>query len=330
MSKKIVKPKLSRFKGCLLGLAIGDALGMPFEGWRPHWIHRKVGDKLNDFLPAPRHNLGAGMWTDDTKMALHLAESIVRCGGKVEPEDVARSYVAWFDSGDLRGIGNATFESIMRLKAGSSWEDSGMRGKYAAGNGTAMRTAPVGLLDCLDPERLREDSRNDAIITHFNDEAITGSRAVNFLIAMGVISESTGARPCARTSETIRLIDKTIAFIGGCDLAANLGKAKNLLEDGVQPDVALSKLGTSGYVVETVASAVYCFLRTPNDFAETVSAAILAGGDTDTTGAVAGAISGAWNGVEGIPKRWVQGVESGEMIMELAEKIYKIVIGKKY
>ena len=320
-----MKPRLSHFKGCLLGLAVGDALGMPFEGWRPHWIWRKVGDKLIEFLPAPSRGMKAGMWTDDTKMALHLAESIIRSGGRVDPEDVARSYMAWFDSGDLRGIGVATLEAIMRLKAGVSWKDSGKCGKYAAGNGTAMRTAPIGLLNCLNLGQLREDSRNDAVITHNNEEAIAGSCAVNFLVAMGVISESRGGSLTAPT-EMHTLIEKTIEFIGECALADNLRKAKKLLKEGTPLDVALGKLGTSGYVVETVASAVYCFLRTPNDFEQTVSGAVLAGGDTDTTGAVAGAISGAWNGLDGIPPKWIQGVESRDFIMETAEKIYNLPI----
>ncbi|MEW6202976.1 MAG: ADP-ribosylglycohydrolase family protein, partial [bacterium] len=133
--------------------------------------------------------------------------------------------------------------------------------------------------------------------------------------------ESRGDRPVAPT-----LIDETIDFIGECALTKNLRRAKNLLQEDVPTETALSKLGTSGYVVETVASAVYCFFRTPNDFEQTVSTAVLAGGDTDTTGAVAGAISGAWNGLDGIPSKWINGVEMSELIMETAEKIYDLSI----
>lgn len=312
-----MKPNLKKFQGCLLGLAIGDAMGMPFEGWRPHWIRRKVGDRLDSFLPAPRRGLEPGMWTDDTKMALHLAESIVRCKGKVAGEDAARSYLAWFKSGDLRGIGGATLESMTRLAEGVPWDESGKTGTYAAGNGTAMRTAPIGLADCLDLDRLRKDSRSDAVITHNNEEAIAGSRAVNFLVAKGVTDGSAPPSPA--------LLDAAIEFIGPCKLADRLAKAKQFLAEGIPAETALSRLGTSGYVVETVASAAYCFLRTPKDFVETVSSSILAGGDTDTTGAVAGAISGAWNGVSGIPKQLRDGVEDSRCIRELAGKIHKFV-----
>lgn len=310
-----MKPNLKKFQGCLLGLAIGDAMGMPFEGWRPHWIRRKVGNRLDTFLPAPRRRLKPGMWTDDTKMALHLAESIVRCKGRIVGDDVARSYLAWFMSGDLRGIGGATLQSMTRLNEAVPWDESGKTGSYAAGNGTAMRTAPIGLADCADLDHLREDSRIDAIITHNNEEAIAGSRAVNFFIARGVTA--------GRTKPTLSLIDEAIEFIGPCKLADRLAKAKLFLKENLPAETALSRLGTSGYVVETVASAVFCFLRTPGDFVKTVSTSILAGGDTDTTGAVAGAISGAWNGTTGIPKHLRDGVEDSRRIREIAGEIHK-------
>ncbi|MEW5945546.1 MAG: ADP-ribosylglycohydrolase family protein [bacterium] len=304
---------LERFEGCLLGLAVGDALGMPFEGWRPNWIRRREGGAVRDFRAAPRRGLREGMWTDDTKMALHLAESIVGSGGRVVPEDVAHGYVAWFDSGDLRGIGGATFESIMRLKSGAPWERSGKTGAYAAGNGTAMRCAPIGLINCLSLERLREDARNDAIITHSNDEAVAGSRAVCYIVALGV-------RAARKPSPA--LIDAAVEFIGDCTLAGRLRTAKTLLEQNTPTPAALEKLGTSGYVVETVASALFTFLKTPSDFETTVAEAVSAGGDTDTTAAVAGAISGAWNGAARIPRRWLDNLEAADYIRALAAKIH--------
>jgi len=305
----------SKFEGCLLGLAIGDALGMPFEGWRPTWIMSKLGTHVTDFTDCPDRGLKAGQWTDDTKMAVYLARSIIRKKGRVAPEDVAASYLEWFESGDLRGIGGATIESIMRLKAGVSCSESGKQGKYAAGNGSAMRTAPIGLLDYKHPGRMKEDSRKDAIITHNNEEAVAGSRAVNFFISKGVTQPDF-------LEANAGLIDQCIDFIGDCEVAKNLARAKELLGEGLHCGTALQTLGTSGYVVETVASAVYCFLKTPDDFRKTVISAVMGGGDTDTTGAVAGAISGAWNGTWGIPRDWVERVEASDELREIAGKIF--------
>lgn len=306
----------SKFEGCLLGLAIGDALGMPFEGWRPTSMVNKLGGRLTDFVACPERGLKAGQWTDDTKMALSLLGSILKCG-KLDPAEAAKSYVDWFETGDLRGIGKTCLESIMKLKADIPWTESGRKGEMAAGNGAAMRTAPIGLLHCDRPDKMREDSKLDAIITHNNDEAIAGSRAVNFFISQGV-------RQADFRLATPDLIDKCADFIGPSDVARRLKRAKELLLEGMPTGTAIQTLGTGGYVAETVASAVFCFLKTPDNYEKTVIAAVMGGEDTDTTAAVAGAISGAWNGTWGLPLRWVESVEATDELRELAGKLYTL------
>lgn len=306
----------SKFEGCLLGLAIGDAMGMPFEGWRPPWILSRIGAKVRDFRDCPSRNLSAGQWTDDTKMALALAGSIVRCG-HYSPEDAARAYLEWFESGDLRGIGEATREAILKLKNGAPWNQSGKPGRMAAGNGTAMRVAPIGLLHCMNADRMLDDARDDALITHANEEAVAGSRAVAILVSRGVTASGFAAA-------TPALIDEIVALIGECNVSKRLLKAKEFLLEKTPVSTALQKLGTSGYVVETVASAVFCFLSTPDNFEETIVNAVMGGGDTDTTAAVAGAISGAWHGTWNLPRRWVEKVEASAEIRAIAGKLYSV------
>jgi len=267
-----------KFAGSLLGLAIGDALGMPFEGMRAQAIRQDHG-LVSKFLPA--RGLAAGQYTDDTKMMLCIAESILE-RGRVDPEDVAERFVEWFDSGDLRGIGGSCLEGILNLKRGIPWRESGRRGKWAAGNGTAMRIAAMGLVDCYDMERLREHCSATSIITHNNPEAVAGATAVAYAIARLVKGEV----------ETSTLLLETAAFLGPSGVARNLGQAQDLLSANIPIEEALAVLGTSGYVVESVASALYCFSKTPGDFVTTVSSAVMGGDDTDTTAAIAGAISG--------------------------------------
>jgi len=309
-----MKADVSKFEGCLLGLAIGDALGMPFEGWRPAWIRSKLGGRVQDMMPCPDRNLGRGQWTDDTKMAVYLSRSIIRCKGRFEPADVAASYGEWFESGDLRGIGRATLESIMRLRQGKPWRESGKTGEFAAGNGTAMRTAPIGLLNCMDMDALKQNARDDAVITHNNDEAVAASRAVNFFVARGV-------RQTDFKQANPQLIDECIAFIGPCMVADRLKRAKDLLAENMPCSTALQILGTSGHVVETLASAIFCFLKTPDNFEESVISAVMGGEDTDTTAAVCGAISGAWNGTWKLPKHWVDTVEASAEFRSIAGQL---------
>jgi len=307
--------ELSRFRGCLIGLAVGDALGMPLEGMRASSIRGRVG-RVRDFLDAPWRRLRAGQWTDDTKMMLCHARSIAD-KGRVDVEDTARRFVEWFESNDWRGIGGSTYESIQRLRAGVPPGESGARGEMAAGNGVAMRIAPVGLIDCLDLERLRRDVRAVGVITHDNREAVAGAQAVAYAVARGARGDL----------DPRTLIPDTTAFIGACAVSDRLLLAESFLRSDMETPEALARLGTSGYVVETVASAFFCFLRTPEDFEETVSRAVEGGLDADTTGAVAGAISGVYNGLEGIPARWRDSVEAAEEILALADRIYAWVAG---
>jgi ADP-ribosyl-[dinitrogen reductase] hydrolase len=303
----------SRFQGSLLGLAIGDALGMPFEGMRASEIRKRVG-RVRDFSDAPWRMLKAGQWTDDTKMMLCHARSIVNCG-RFDPGDTAREFLAWFESNDWRGIGRATYESMQRLVAGIPPQESGTKGEMAAGNGAAMRIAPIGLLGCGDMGRLRDDVRAAAVITHDNEEAVAGSEAVAYAVARAAIGDL----------EPANIIKDTVRFIGDCEVSRRLCLASGFLEKDMEVEEALARLGTSAYVVETVASAFFCFLRTPGDFEETASRAAGGGLDADTTAAVAGAISGAYNGLEAIPARWREGVEAAAEILYLADRIFTLV-----
>jgi ADP-ribosylglycohydrolase len=180
-----------------------------------------------------------------------------------------------------------------------------------------MRIAPVGLFDCQHLEKLRKDVHSAGAITHGNPEALAGGLAV----AYGV------ARLATAEVQPERLIAETIAFVGDCDVSRNLRHAHRLLEGAVPAADALITLGTSGYVVHTVASAFYCFARTPESFKQTVIEAVMAGGDTDTTGAVAGALSGAYNGAQRIPAAWLEQVEGRAQIEELARRICAVALG---
>lgn len=304
-------PIEDRFIGSILGLAIGDAMGMPFEGWYPDQIKHCWKDKV--FQPAPHRSLGPGQYTDDTLMAICHLKSLID-SGRMEPEDTAQKFVQWFDSGNLRGIGRSTAISMRRLKQGYSWQESGAKGEFAAGNGGAMRIAAVGLFYHNDIPSLKEAVWQAVMITHSNTEAVAGATAVAYMVA----------RAAKRDLDPDTAIRDTREFVGDSAVSKNLAKAEVLLKDNVKPEEALEILGTSGYVVETVASAAFCFLFTPKDFKSAVVNAVLGGIDADTTAAVAGAISGAFNGLSGIPQNWVKDLEDHESLTSMASKLYNV------
>ncbi|HHT9152711.1 MAG TPA: ADP-ribosylglycohydrolase family protein [Candidatus Hypogeohydataceae bacterium YC40] len=203
-------------------------------------------------------------------------------------------------------------------------------GGVAAGNGGAMRIAPVGLFYHNSvgaihelPLRsgkhaglplLKEAVRKAVIITHNNPEAVAGAQAVAYLVAKSVRGELNPDTAIQDVSD----------FVGPCKVRENLQKTEKFLKSGATPEKALEILGTSGYVVETVASAVFCFLHSPEDFYSTVVNAVEGGEDSDTTAAVAGAISGSYNGIKGIPEDWLRGVEDSAVLQELANKLYMV------
>lgn len=300
-----------KFTGCLLGLAIGDALGSRLEGYSTESV-RRPGLSVSEFLDE-LWSWSRGKWTDDTKMALALAESIVESGG-FDPESAAHKYLEWYISGDWRGIGRTTEQSLENLREGAGWRNSGIEADWAAGNGTAMRIAPIGLLNMNTPSRIEIDAREDAIITHNNHEAINGSYAVAYAVS----------RLAKGTIEPGSLIKETVDFIHPSEVLLGLEIAQKLFEEGVPADEALLDLGTGGYVVETVASAFYCFISSPEDYETAIYHAIRGGKDTDTTAAVTGALSGAYLGFEGIRLRWREEVEDAAKIERLAEQIYEI------
>ncbi len=308
--------KEERFTGCLLGVAVGDALGQPIEAFPPERLRTEFGE-IRDFMPGgPRlpMPLGAGQWTDDTQMTLDILRSILRCG-RVDPEDIAREFVADHETQGIRFSGFAVTYALRRLRRGIPWDRSGLRDEKSQGNGTAMRMAPIGLLDCQHLERLKEDVHLASIITHRHPEAVAGAMAVAYLVA----------RAATETLDLKTAIADTVAFIGKCRVAENLHRAEELLAQGVEVESALRTLGTTGWVVHTVAAAAFCFLKTPDDFERSVINAVMGGNDADTTAAITGAISGAYNGEEAIPARWREGVERGAEIRSMASDLWRLV-----
>lgn len=306
-----------RLQSCLLGLAIGDALGMPFEGL-PSWVVGPVLDEVQGFHESSHRGLSAGQWTDDTQMTLCLTRSLVR-RGLLDPEDVGREYLGWFQSGDVRGIGGTTKSAMARLEAGAGWHESGTTGEYAAGNGAAMRAAPLGLFYHQDLDTLRAACALDAEITHKNAEAVAGSRAVAFLVARLIAGGVPGKQ----------LMQEAIQFVAGSRVGGNLERSLELLGRGANPPQASEALGVGAYVVETVAWSFFCFFHAPDDFPGAVMAAVRGGGDTDTSAAITGALSGTRVGLAGIPAAWKAGVEGQEAIAALGRELYAVTSGRR-
>jgi ADP-ribosylglycohydrolase len=282
-----------------LGTAVGDSLGLPAEGLSPRRARR--------IFPGPwRHRLlpGTGWISDDTDHAVFVAQSLV-----AQPESAQRFVrrLAWCLKLWLlslpAGIGWGTLRAIARLWIGIPPTHSGVR---SAGNGPAMRSAPIGAFFATAPEHLQRYVSASTRLTHADPRALTGAQAVA-LLAAWCIREELSVRPepalffqvlrdagdDPEWREQVDALSEAVASdLAVAELAASLG-----LADGV-----------SGYVYHTVPLVAYAWYRHFGSFEQTLTAVLDCGGDADTTGAIAGALAGAVVGEEGIPADWLRGL----------------------
>lgn len=290
----------------MLGLAVGDALGAPVEGMRRDEIERRYG-RVTELFGGGWLGLGLGEWTDDTAMMLCIARSIVE-KGRFDPEDVAVKFLGWFQAGAL-GIGRTTWVALQALSTGAPWKDAGRiaherLGGISAGNGSIMRCAPIALLDVKDPETLIRDSIDSSVITHWDPRACWGAAALNLAISELIC----GGKDA--------LLDKLVGRIEQPDVREAVARVTGMRMEDVVP---------SGFVLDTLQAALWCFLNTAS-FEDALVAAVNLGGDTDTIGAVCGALSGACYGLGEIPTRWQHPIAGRLEIIELAERIYKLAL----
>ena len=306
-------PVLDKFKGTLLGCAVGDALGAPLEGLSAEAIKKRYGP-VTDFID---ERFGAGMVTDDTQMTVTLAQAIIEMG-RFYKDHAAFKFGRWMAASDkgvkeARGVGTASATACRRLYQGASPEESGVD---SAGCGAAMRTSPLGLRYYNDLKTLKKTAVEQAKITHTDPEAAAGAAAIAFAVALGVTEDG--------ELDRLSFIQKTADFVAPInkEMAGKIGGLSDYLSAG--PEEGFAYTGNGGYVMETVPGALLSFLLSPLEFEQTVVTAINAGGDTDSLGAMAGAVSGSFNGASGVPDRWKAGVEGMEYLESLAVRLYTL------
>jgi len=290
----------------LLGTAVGDALGVPFETKLANYEPLVAWDGKT-FLGSEHHKLQPGQYSDDTQMSLMVAESLISNHG-FNPDDLAERYVDWMVSKRARGYGKTTLLAIQNLLNGKHWSESGVPGSY--GNGTAMRAAPFGVYFRNDLQSLIAIAKMDSSITHASEEAEAGAIAIAMASAYAVNGETEG------------LLDELWQVLPDSKVKSTVYSLDSLIDSPyITPEQALRVIGTKGDVRQTVPAALYCFLKFDN-YHEAVEASIRAGGDTDTTAAIVGALFGAKLEVQGINADLVKAVEESDRLIELDSQLY--------
>ncbi len=294
-----------RFQGALLGLAVGDALGTTLEFTQPGSFA-----PLTDMVGGGPFKLPPGAWTDDTSMALCLAQSLIYCRG-FDAADQMRRYVRWWQHGHLSStgrcfdIGNATRAALSRfLETGDPF--AGSTDPHTAGNGSLMRLAPVALAYAHEPELGSDYAAQSSRTTHAAEAAVDACRYFAALL---------------------------IGALGGLEKAHLL--AADFWQGGpLHTEIAAVVSGSfkhqeppeiqgGGYVMRSLEAALWAFYST-DDFAAGALRAVNLGDDADTTGAVYGQLAGAYYGARGIPKRWRELLVMKETLTAFADQLFAL------
>lgn len=296
-----------RFEGCLLGLAVGDALGGMFEAQSADAIRARFAD-VEQLIAYPQEEI---WYTDDTQMAIGVAEALAETGEIVE-EVLCKAFVANYVPS--RGYGRGARAVLDAMEDGRDYrqvaEEYFPGGSF--GNGAAMRVAPVGLLFRDDRRRLWEQARLSALPTHRHPLGIEGAQLLALAVAL-----------CSRMER----LDRTGFFtelLAACESAEYRAKLEEAAR--VQAPSDLVALGNQIEAVHSVPTAIASFALTPESFESAICNVIFLGGDTDTLAAMAGTLSGAYLGAGRLPGRLIDKLERSPKgqayIQQLAGRLF--------
>jgi ADP-ribosylglycohydrolase len=291
--------------GSILGQALGDALGFVVESQPPEVAKEYVGQWLRAGRAGQRAHpeFPFGQYTDDTQLSRELLRSFrERCGWN--PADFAARLAELFRLERDVGAGHGTRSAALRLLAGISWSESGTPAPYA-GNGSAMRAGPLGLL-LPDRVAMMRAAREQSRITHLDPRCAAGAVAISRAVALAARREPvhipsflSDVAGCAEGDDpSVAGAIRALEDWGSLDPPA---AARHLHEAGLDPAHRHRWQGISAFVIPSVLWSLYAFVRSPDDYWETICVAIAVGGDTDTMAAMAGAISGARVGSASLP-----------------------------
>jgi ADP-ribosylglycohydrolase len=291
-------PRLDRSVGALLGLAIGDAMGAPFEG-----MDRDSYPRVSNYGAGGVHGVERGGWTDDTAMAICLAESLL-AHGCIDERDLLERFLRWYRAGENAcggraiGISEKTRATLERFER-SRQIDAAAEVKNS-GNGAIMRLAPIAIYFQGDLAEARRSAMCQARVTHAAGAALGAAGAFAELLVVGI-----------RTGDPEAVLRAAASPAHG-DLSSALdhrGKSRE-------------QISSAPRAVDTLSAAIWCLDRT-RDFEGAVLEAVNLGGDSDTLGAVTGQLAGAIFGASAIPPRWLDTLLSRVRLTELGRLLHE-------
>jgi ADP-ribosylglycohydrolase len=305
-----VKTTLSRYRGAMLGLAAGDALGTTLE-FQPAGCFEPVAD----IVGGGPFDLKPGWWTDDTSMALCLAESLCECGG-FDADDQLRRYVRWYreghhsSTGRCFDIGNIVRHALEHFEAHGT--PNPLSHTRSAGNGSLMRLAPIPLFYLADPEQAIAMAAASSKTTHLHPEAVDACRYFAGLIVGALQGRSRDELLQPRFTPVEGLWDRE-------PLVSQIAQVAH----GSFVEHEPPRIRGTGHVTRSLEAALWAFARC-STFEPGALLAVNLGEDADTTGAVYGQIAGAYYGAESIPERWRSRLAKLDVLESFAARLHSV------
>ena len=321
---------LDKFQGSLMGVAIGDTLGRPFEGKLRTEIYSNFTN-FEEFIQSKKKIFKT--YTDDTQLTIHTAEALIQ-GNGFNLNNFISEYVKWLDDPPI-GAGYGCISSINKLRYGVPWEQAASN---SGGNGTAMRIAPIGLFYYKDLKGLKSAAIKASILTHSHPAASAASIIIATATAYLVDKD-----PKKRFSvdQFFEVIISSIAHSQEEiweEFIEHLNKLKSNLHVSIEAGlIKFSQVGVKSpffiedylgqafvhpYAISTVICSIFLFLKKLNSFKECIFELATAGGDSDTVGAIGGALAGAYFGLKNIPNNLIKLVKNYKKILKIGEELY--------
>jgi len=351
----MMKNDICHFRGCLIGGAIGDALGYTVEFMNSEEIRRKFGNAgITELICDQR--TGKALISDDTQMTLFTAEGILWAHFRGShkgicsfPSCVFYSYQRWLYTqtgylasedynwilnneevdykSELLNVKNlfvrrAPGNTCLSALSNSTKQNFGTIERHinnSKGCGGVMRVAPVGLYFYNSPQKAFRIAADCAAITHGHPSGYLSAGVLAFIIAEIITGKEI-------KQAALNAIDILKTYEGHQECLEILHKAIDLVEKEIEPQEAIRRLGEGWVGEEALANALYCSLKYENDFEKALCLAVNHRGDSDSTGAICGNILGAYLGVNAIPPKWVKNVELSELITSLSNKLLAVSV----
>jgi len=329
-----------RIYGCLVGVAVGDAMGMPSSMMDPETIRKTFHGGIKDFVPAPpdhviHKGMQAGEVTDDTQQTLLVADSLI-ANGEVNPHDIAHRLIQWAESmGAFHSmmLGPSTLRSLYAIRSGRPIEETGLVGDT---NGAAMKISPVGIYSMGNLEQTVEAVALACLPTHNTNIAIAGAAAIAMAVGSALRKQTSIDRIIERALQAAKLGLKKGNIWFGASILERTKLALSIVAENHDREKIMNQLyqviGAGVLITETVPLCLAIVKMAEGNPVEAIRIAVNLGGDCDTTASIVGAICGAYSGASSFPAQWIEKIEDVNHLHldQYAFKLEKLVNQIKY